>query len=98
MLVLDCSLRLAFVLAGCVFGPAGLCAGEIRVDPSLNSPPGAVFEGRIQTGDFETVKNFIAGNNRVVEIYLASPGGDLAEAIKIGRLIRLLKLSTVVPT
>ena len=90
-------LRLAMVIAGCTLG-TGLRAGEIRVDPSLNSPPGAVFEGRIQTGDFDKVRNFVVGNNGVVEIYLASPGGDLAEAIKIGWLIRLLRLSTVVPS
>ena len=98
MPVCDYLLRLTVVIAGCVFGPAGLCAGEIRADPSLNSPPGAVFEGRIEKGDFDKINNFIADGNSVVEIYLASPGGDLAEAAKIGLLIRLLKLSTVVPS
>jgi hypothetical protein len=32
------------------------------------------------------------------EIYLASPGGDVAEAMKIGRLVRALGWTTIAPT
>src|SRR5690242_2334217 len=32
------------------------------------------------------------------EIYLASPGGDVAEAMKIGRLVRALGWSAITPT
>jgi hypothetical protein len=73
-------------------------AAEIRLDPSREKPKGAVLEGKIEAGDFAKFKSFILGGDPVVEIYLASPGGNLAEAMKIGRLVRLLNLSTVVPS
>ena len=67
-------------------GPSGTAAG------------GAVLEGKIEAGDFDKFKSFLLNGNNPVEIYLASPGGVLAEAMKIGLLIRTLKLSTVVPS
>src|ERR1700678_1788825 len=86
-----------FFVAGLI-GSATLDAAEIRVDPSRAVDTGAVLEGKIAAGDFAKFKDFIFHSGNTVEIYLASPGGDLAEAIKIGLLIRLLKLSTVVPS
>jgi hypothetical protein len=59
---------------------------------------GAVLEGKIEFGDFDKFKNFVLENDKVVEIYLASPGGNLNEALKIGVLTRMLQLSTVVPS
>jgi len=56
------------------------------------------LEGRIVAGDFDKFKSFIGNDGNVTELYLASPGGDLAEAMKIGLLVRNLKLSTVVPS
>jgi hypothetical protein len=56
------------------------------------------LEGKIEAGDFDKFKNFILNGDNAVEIYLASPGGDLAEAMRIGVLVRLLKLSTVIPS
>jgi hypothetical protein len=73
-------------------------SAEIRVDPSGGQGVGAVFEGRIEPGDFDKLKNFILNGPGAVEIYLASPGGDLAEAIRVGLLVRILNLSTVVPS
>lgn len=66
-------------------------AAEIRLDTSS----GAILEGTINPGDFERLKNY--DFNDVDTIYLASPGGNLGEALKIGHLIRMLKLGTVVP-
>jgi hypothetical protein len=66
-------------------------AAEIRLDASS----GAILEGTINPGDFERLKNY--DFNHVDTIYLASPGGNLGEALKIGHLIRMLKLGTVVP-
>ena len=57
----------------------------------------AVLEGKIDAGDFDKFKSFLLNGNNPVEIYLASPGGVLADAMKIGLLIRTLKLSMVVP-
>jgi len=72
-------------------------AAELHLDPS-GSGTGAVFEGQIEAGDFDRFKDFILKGGRATDIYLASPGGNLAEAMKIGMLVRLLKLSTVVPS
>ncbi len=66
---------------------------------------GLVLEGKIEAGDYEKLRSayrkktneFYIGGDLANEIYLASPGGDLAEAMKIGRLVRELKLHTVVP-
>jgi hypothetical protein len=57
---------------------------------------GAVLEGKIEAGDFDKLRKFIF-LNLTEQVYLASPGGELAEAMKIGRLLRGLKLSTIVP-
>jgi hypothetical protein len=81
-----------------VLSGATVDAAEIRVDPSSVGAAGTVLEGKIEAGDFDKFKSFILNGNNPVEIYLASPGGDLAEAIKIGLLVRILKLSTVVPS
>jgi hypothetical protein len=88
----------AAVFVACTFGPATIDAAEIRVDPSRAASAGVVLEGKIEPGDFDKVANFILKGENAVEIYLASPGGDLAEALKIGLLVRMLKLSTVVPS
>lgn len=55
-----------------------------------------VFEGQIEPGDCLKFRNFMSkqGAHR---IYLASPGGNLREAMEIGRLVRALKLETIVP-
>jgi hypothetical protein len=73
-------------------------AAELRLDPANASGTGVVLEGTIETGDFERFKNFVVDSGHVREIYLASPGGNLAEAVKIGLLVRHLNLSTVVPS
>lgn len=68
---------------------------------------GFVLEGTIAVGDFEKLKNaygdvranqFLIGSPGFNWLYLASPGGDLAEAIKIGRFVRALKLETIIPS
>jgi len=90
--------RSVAVFVACILGPATVGAAEIRVDPSRAAAAGAVLEGKIEAGDFDKFKNFLLNGDNAVEIYLASPGGDLAEAMKIGLLARILKLSTVVPS
>jgi len=81
-----------------VFSAPTAAAADLRVDPANSSGTAIVFEGAIAAGDFERLKNFIVDSGRVREIYLASPGGNLAEAVKIGLLVRHLKLATVVPS
>jgi len=87
--------------AGCLVLVCSLTAAagaELRIDPSQGPQHGAVFEGKIEVGDYERFRNFILGSGQVTEIYLGSTGGNVAEAMKIGVLTRLLKLSTVVPS
>jgi hypothetical protein len=89
--------RLLPVFVAYVLCSGTMGAAEIRTDPSYGVAGGVVLEGTIDAGDFEKFKNFILNSGNAVEIYLASPGGDLIEAMKIGFVVRLLKLSTVVP-
>ena len=89
-------------VATCSVSAGPLRAADIRGDMEN----GVVLEGKIETGDYNKLRSvygekranqFYIGMPLANEIYLASPGGDLAEAIKIGRLVRALKLHTVVP-
>jgi hypothetical protein len=96
------ALMVAAVTASAV-ASAPLRAADIRGDMRN----GVVLEGKIEAGDYQKLKSvygekttnqFYIGMPLANEIYLASPGGDLAEAIEIGRLVRALKLQTVVPS
>jgi len=84
--------------ATCILMSATASAADIHLDPSVAAGMGAVLEGKIEFGDFDKFKKFVIENEKVVEIYLASPGGNLNEALKIGVLTRMLRLSTVVPS
>jgi hypothetical protein len=61
-----------------------------------------VLEGKIVSGDYDKLRNFLGTKSNFDKIsdgvFLASPGGDLAEAMRIGRLIRALRLSTDAPS
>jgi hypothetical protein len=61
-----------------------------------------VLEGRIDFGDYDRLRAFLADKAVFDKIrngvFLASPGGNLGEAIRIGRLIRALQLSTTAPS
>ena len=58
-----------------------------------------VLEGTIVPGDYEKVRDFLENHipdqrSNAHILFLASPGGDLAEAMKIGHLVRQLKMMT----
>jgi hypothetical protein len=61
-----------------------------------------VLEGKIIRGDYDKLRNFLATKSNFDKIsggvFVASPGGDVAEAMKIGHLIRALQLSTDAPS
>ncbi len=61
-----------------------------------------VLEGRIVFGDYDRLRSFLSDRATFDKIgsgiFLASPGGNLGEAIRIGRLIRALQLSTTAPS
>lgn len=86
------SVRLPVVLLGCFALQPMLYGAEV----SHSLIDEVVMEGPIEPGDCEKLKIFISkqGAHR---IYLASPGGNLREAMEIGRLVRTLKLQTIVP-
>jgi len=75
-----------------VVGSQNSRCAEIRED----GPTALVLEGTIAAGDYEKVNSLIAGQE-IDTIVLASLGGNLVEAMKIGRLVRQLKLYTTVP-
>lgn len=68
-------------------------AAEIRFLPTWDL---VLLEGKIEKGDYDKVLK-IAKAILVRGIYLASPGGDVAEAMRIGRLIRRLRWETEIP-
>ena len=60
-----------------------------------------VLEGQIEPGDYISLRNFLRNQSNFEKItggvFLASPGGHLNEALKIGYLIRELRLTTNAP-
>jgi hypothetical protein len=58
---------------------------------------GIMIEGEIVEGDFTKFEKLVSQIFNPGVVWIASPGGDLAEAMKIGRLVRELKLSVWVP-
>ena len=61
-----------------------------------------VLEGTIVVGDYDKLRTFFGTKSNFDKIsggvFLASPGGNIAEALKIGHLIRALRLSTDAPS
>lgn len=61
-----------------------------------------VLEGKFEVGDYNRLRNFLSDKANFEKIrggiYLASPGGNLIEALRIGHLIRALKLNTDAPS
>jgi hypothetical protein len=61
-----------------------------------------ILEGKIDAGDYVAVRSFLRNESNFKKItngvFLASPGGNVREALKIGYLIRALQLSTEAPS
>jgi hypothetical protein len=61
-----------------------------------------ILEGKIESGDYTTVRNFLSEPSNFKkmtgEVFLASQGGNVSEALQIGYLIRHLRLSTDAPS
>ena len=61
-----------------------------------------VLEGQINAGDYDRVRRFLGKKNNFEKIsagvFLASPGGNVLEAMSIGYLLRSLELKTIMPT
>jgi hypothetical protein len=70
-------------------------------------PADLILEGSIESGDYDKLLRLLDEINDCRPyswascargIYLASPGGSVIEAMKIGRLVRALRWETVVPS
>lgn len=71
---------------------------SVRYAMSNGKLMGIMIEGEIRKGDFEEFSQFVKkADGKVTEVYLRTPGGSAVEAMKIGRLIRKLKMHTNVP-
>ena len=82
-----------------LFLGADLEAADIRVARSTSGEPlpGIVIEGAIAPGDYQKLVDVALANRGAHTVWLASPGGNLAEALRMGRLIRRLELAVWVP-
>jgi hypothetical protein len=59
---------------------------------------GGFLSGQISKGDYEKVAAFLKAHYPFMDTFrLNSPGGDVDEAIKIGRLFRKYLISTIAP-
>jgi hypothetical protein len=85
--------RLAAAIAACAASATPLNAADIKDGSRLGE---VVLEGPIAFGDYDKLLSYVDAHE-ARSIYLASPGGSVIEAIKIGRLVRALKLETIAP-
>jgi hypothetical protein len=94
-----CHLASALVLAmlSCLLGNA--MAADVRtVISGTGSYRDLIIEGVIEPGDFDKFIKAIRDNQGLIPgVTLFSPGGDFNEAMKIGRAMRALELSSTVP-
>lgn len=92
-------LSAAIVLSAALSIQSAFAADIRQARTARGQPLGAIMiEGKIEQGDFEKFTNFFIDNPRINSaVYLYSPGGNFAEALKIGRLVHTLKLTTWAP-
>ena len=86
---------LALILALAV--PAS--AADVRLAQSTSGAtlPGVTIEGRIAPGDFVKFAALVLATPGANVVWLASPGGNMSEALRIGRLIRQLAMEVRAP-
>jgi hypothetical protein len=92
-------LRAAAILALSLLAVTPASAADIRPAQSTNgSPlPGVTIEGRIAPGDFKKFAALVLATKDIPVVWLASPGGNLSEALRLGALIRQLALEVRAP-
>jgi hypothetical protein len=89
--------RLWIITLAFSFASARTEAASVRMNSVAPEYSIATIEGKIERGDAATIQTFL-GTNKPTRLYLASPGGNLIEAMRIGLMIRRLNLSTIVPS
>ena len=91
------------VVLGCLFVGLWAVAANAATFELARRADGIVvegikIEGEIVPGDAQTLLNFYGKYGVMISpVYLRSRGGDVAEAMKIGAIIRRLRLETSVP-
>lgn len=83
-------MRRALVFLLSWFCAVAASAASVTLHPNGNL---VVFEGMIEIGDFDKVEK-LSREASPTGIYLASPGGNLSEALRIGALVRSLAWET----
>lgn len=88
-----------FLVAMLLSRPIGAFGADLRpIIHGSGSYRELVIEGIIEPGDFEKFIRIVRDNQgQIVTVYIFSPGGDFYEAMKIGRAMRSLELSSMVP-
>ena len=91
--------RTAAVLVLNLVLAAAVTAADIRPAQSTDgSPlPGVTIEGLIAPGDFAKLAPLVLDAEGRSVVWLASPGGNLSEALRMGALIRQLALEVRAP-
>lgn len=75
----------------------GVSAAEMRLNVQSNYRS-VTIEGRIERGDYDRFIKLVSENQGLISgVILLSPGGDFVEAIKIGKALQALELSSRVP-
>ena len=89
---------LIFMLVG-LCSVADLEAADIRLarSPSGAPLPGITIEGAIAPGDYQKLVDLVLSNRGAHTVWLASAGGNLSEALRMGRAIRSLGFAVSVP-
>ena len=91
--------RLAAILAVALIAAPAATAADIRLarSPSGRPLPGVTIEGQIAPGDFVKFASLVLATRGANTVWLASGGGNLSEALRIGRLIRQLAMEVHAP-
>ena len=91
--------RAAAVLVLNLVLATAVTAADIRKAESIDgSPlPGVTIEGMIAAGDSAKLLPLVLDAEGNLVVWLASPGGNLSEALRMGALIRQLALEVRVP-
>lgn len=92
--------RTVAILVSCIVAIHSTLAAEISLPETGEfSRPlnGILIEGPIVKGDFKRFQYLALSSSGTGTVFLASPGGDLAEAIKIGQLVRRLQMDVWAP-
>jgi len=79
--------------------PGNVTAADVRaLIHNTGSYRAIIIEGEIEQGDFDKFIKIVRDNQGLICcVSIFSPGGDFNEAMKIGRAMRALELSSMVP-